>query len=288
MTVTYDKSFIHNIVNSTDGIIYLPVNPSICNTNKPDLTAFDSNQRYDLTTKYRYNGKTFVYVRGVVQGTGGTYVNAKLIASKGVCGTRSIAISYSTSILQSHPAGSEYVDVTLASVSENDYKYGHLIIGHSGDTAVQNRSIIANSATGDFNSGQVRFYLDVPLWVATTVGTTSIEGWKCPYGSVEWPGSDYQYASTLGIPMISCAQGALNGQYFWIQTWGPCWVCPGAAALGASANERQAFFDAQGQLAVPAAAANLQIAGFLLEKTQDTYESISAYDGEFIMLTIDP
>lgn len=276
-------------VNS--GTVYLPPNATLGKLAIPNLGALTTVQEYDLTTKYRFNSKTFVYCQGVVKGAGGEYANAKLIACKGAVSARTIAIGWSTTIVQTHPAGSPYVDVTLAGVAEDDYKYGHLIIGHHSDLVVQNRGIIANTATGAISSGKVRFYLDIPLWVGTTLNTTSIEGWKCPYGAVEWAGVDYEYTSVLGVPMVSTAQGALNGQFFWSQTWGLCWVAPGGGALGGEASERSAAFDGQGQLAVldeEIATKSRQIAGYLIEKTKDTYSSVSAYDGQFIMLHLDP
>lgn len=288
MSYTLKGQYQKPLYLENGGMLITPPNPSILNDQIPVLHETSSKQLYELTTKYRYNGKTFVYGKSVDVQTGGAHINAVLIASKGCMNSRAIAISYSTTIVQTHAAGAEYVDVTLASTTEDQYKYGHLILGHQSTTLVQNRGIVGNSETGEFTSGQVRFYLDIPLSHATTLNTTSIEGWECPYKELEWAGEDYQYASVMGIPMVNKA-APLDNDYFWLQTWGPCWVCPGAGALGASVRERQAVFDSQGQLAAPATTYDdLQIAGYLIEKTKSAEDSVSAYDGEFIMLQLDP
>jgi len=278
----------HDLRSNNGGTIYLPPNPSYNNLDIPALHEAATSQKYDLTTKFRFNGKTFVYCQGIVKGSSGEYANAKLIASKGAVSARVMAITYSTAKIGSHDAGIEEVTIEQDGITENEYKYGHMIIGHQGEAGVQNRGIIANTAT-DAVTGLATFYLDIPLSHPTVHDTTAIEVWKCPYGAVEWGGVDYQYTSVLGIPMVNVAQGLLDGQFVWLQTWGPCWVCPGAAALGASVEERQAVFDTQGQLAAPATTKDdLQIAGFLIEKTKDEYTSTAAYDGEFIMLQLDP
>jgi len=276
----------HDLRSVNSGTIYLPANAQIGNLTLPDLTAWDTTPVYDLTTKYRYNGKTFVYSRAVQKGTGGEYANAQLIAVKGAASASIVAIDWSTTNVHTHAAGVSQIVVEASGILENEYQYGDVFLGV---TIYQNRGILSNTASD--TDGYVTLDLDIPLAEETVHNTTGMTLYRSRYAAVEWAGVDYEYVSIVGVPVINKAAGLLDGQYFWLQTWGSVQVSGSAGGVGAEASERMAAFDGQGQLS-PAdeeytGGKSRQFAGYILDKTKDTYESFSATDSGFVMLMCD-
>lgn len=276
------------IVSENGGIVYLPPASVLNNVSIPDLTVEDVVQKYDLTTRYRYNGKTFVYARGRQQGTAGEYVNAQVLACKGCVAGNYVMINESTTNIHTHAAGVSEVVVELASVAVDDFKYGHIAIGAEDNTVALGRGILGNTASGAASPYEVTLTLDAPLAHATTHDTTEIVLWKSPYEAVEWGGPDYTFASIIGIPQVNITQGNLDGQWFWIQTWGPCFCKAGDAGTGATAQQRHLETDGQGQNRIPADDGKRQNLGFLLARTADAYTSLTAHKSDFVMLQIDP
>ena len=78
---------------------------------------------------------------------------------------------------------------------------------------------------------------------------------------------------------------ALN--YFWGQTYGPCWISPGSdwASIGDTALERDVYFTADGTIngavALSGAVAGNQYAGFILDETSEDNDALP-----FVMLQI--
>lgn len=288
------RTFIHKIINKDGGMVYLPPNPTIKNLAHPDLTAFDTVQKYELTTKYRFNGKTFVYARSVVYvAATGQYVNARLSAYKGALSGSIPQITWSTTNVHTHAAGVSQIVVEKASVVKDEYKYGHVEVGHAGDTTPQGRGILGNTASSTVSPYPLTLDLDIPLELETVHDTTALELYKSQYAAVEGAISadSYGWGSIVGIPMVNkggAGLHALNGEWFWLQTWGPCYVQTGSAALGSASGDRDGFFDTQGQIAVEAAHENLQRIGYLITKTQDNSLSHTAAADCFMMLQIDP
>ena len=280
--------FQQPIVLENGGALWLPPNPDMINTSIPNLRQADVVQLYPLTTRYRYNGKTFVYARGRRQGDAGEYVNAQLLACKGCVAGNYVMINESTTNIHSHDEGDEEVVVELASVAVDDFKYGHIAIGAEDNTLAMSCGILGNTASETDSPYEVTLTLDAPLGHDTTHDTTEIVLWKSPYEAVEWGGPDYTFASIIGVPQVNITQGNLDGQWFWIQTWGPCFIKAGDAGTGATAQQRHLETDGQGQNRIPADDGKRQNLGFLLARTKDAYTSLTAHKSDFIMLQIDP
>ena len=269
------------------GQLLLPPNPDMLNTNIPNLRQADVVQLYPLTTKYRFNGKTFVYARGQRKGDAGEYVNAQLIASKGAQAVSFIEIAESSTNIHTHAAGVTEVVVEMAGVTVDEWKYGHIAIGNEDNTVCTSYGILGNTAS-DID-GYVTVTLDDVLAHATIHDTTEVEVWKSPFATVEWGGTNYEYSSTIGVPMVNVEAGDLDGQWVWLQTWGPCMCKGGDAGIGDSGSDRAFVFDGQGQIRIIGAGPEeRQAAGFILEKTKDDYTSLSAKTSHFVMLQIDP
>lgn len=278
--------FQQTVYLENGGEIKLPPDPDILNVEMPSLRNVDVVQTYSLTTRYRFNGKTFVYARGRQQGDGGEYINAQLLACKGCVAGNFVMINEDTTNIRSHAAGVSEVIVSLASVAKDDFKYGHIAIGAEDNTLAMGFGILGNTPSD--GSDLVTLTLDVPLGHPTVLNTTEIVLWKSPYEAVEWGGPDYTFASIIGVPQVNLTQGNLDGQWFWIQTWGPCFIKAGDAGTGATADERGVAVDGQGQNRIKASTHRRQNLGFILARTQDTYTSLAAHKSDFIMLQIDP
>ncbi len=271
------------------GELKLPPNPDILNVEMPDLTTVDVIQNYSLTTRYRYNGKTFVYARGRRQnylGGAGSYINAQLLAGKGCVAGWYIQIAKSSTNIHTHAAGVQTVVVEMASIVKDDWKYGYMSIGTEDNAVALSRGILGNAATDV--DGYVSVDLDIPIAHGTTHNTTEVEVWRSCYEAVEWGGPDYTYASIIGVPTVNLTQGNLNGQWFWIQTWGPCMIKGGDAGTGGTANQRAVKVDGQGQNRIPADDGKRQNLGFILDRTADAYTSLSAAASHLVFLQIDP
>lgn len=79
-------------------------------------------------------------------------------------------------------------------------------------------------------------------------------------------------ASHAGIPGTKAALG----EYFWVQTWGPCWIAPGggsSSGVGVGVNQRTVAFVGDGTInAISDLATDVssyQVAGFIIENNAD-------------------
>ncbi len=287
--------FQQNIFLENGGQLLLPPNPDMLNTNIPDLLAWDAVKQYPLTTKYRWFGKTYVYARAVdySAATGGRYINSQLQAFRAAVSASIIAIDFSTTNVHSHDAGVSTIIVEASSITKDKWKYGYVMLGAEAEAASQFRSIVGNSATYTLAATSVvDVELDLPLSYRTLHDTTTLGLYVSQYAEVEWAGQEYQWASHVGVPLVrrgGVGLGALNGQWFWLQTWGPCWIQPGAGStIGDNADERALLFDGQGQIAIAGSSNRKQSAGFVIPKTMSTDDSYSATPQHLVMLQIDP
>lgn len=171
--------------------------------------------------------------------------------------------------------GSQVVTVTVGAasganddgaVTADSLRGGYIVIGNQG-TAAQNRGIVGNTAVAA-GGGTIQVYLDGPLAVAVTTGTTYIEVFQPPYAKVAYSSNTGGLYSFLGIPAVS----ATTGQYFWLQTWGPTWITPGGGWTSQGVvNERQVYFVGDGSINGSNAitiGTGFQKAGFIMQ--QDT------------------
>ena len=176
---------------------------------------------------------------------------------------------------------------THAALSEDELRGGYVIIfkdGGGGNT--QFRGIIGNAAS--IANADIRIYLDAPLDVATIGGTTACEVFYNPYASIDDAArSIVACTSFAGKP---AKQVTAANQYFWVQTWGPCWITPSIAdvtwAPATNWSKRAAYFRHDGSIEANIAVATRdnentdQLAGFLIN------EGYSA--GPLLMLQISP
>jgi len=150
-----------------------------------------------------------------------------------------------------------------AEVAEDALRGGYVIIYHTGaggDT--QFRGIVGNPASG--LNANLTVYLDAALDHEVIAASTAAEVWYNPYAALQ--GAAALSHSAAGRPMVNVA--AAN-TYFWIQTWGPCWLSPQVAGFQAADKQRSAVKRNDGSIqAIGAEGAGemTQVVGFLINE----------------------
>ena len=258
------------------------------------------------TTKHRtYNlgdrvvtpdGRVFRYAKAGVGGVASEFGASQLVALKNI--TNAVApaqVNPTSAILGVVPTsgviGSTVVTITVGAsdgvaangaLALDELAGGYIVIGNGTSQHPQMRGILGNDVLAA-GGGSVNVYLDAPLTAAVVVSTTNIEAMLNPYANMvsgNVGGNGYQ--SFLGIP----ATTATVGQYFWLQTWGPCWITSDGTT-GAAVNGRELFFMNNGSVVssdkVVDGATNVlyQRAGFAIDNS-----SAGASNGPFAMLQI--
>lgn len=163
------------------------------------------------------------------------------------------------------------------SFAKDELRGGYVVIYSAGNT-YQQAGIVGNTYC---SSSELTIYLDRTLVVAVT-STQYTEVLPNPYRYIgsALAGSK-QRASWAGIPMST----PTAGKYFWVQTWGPCWVNPGGVGIGTGAYEREAVFAGDGSIAPRDATTHIasQCAGFVIE-----FKTVAGDGPPFINLQINP
>lgn len=247
--MTVRTGVLHNAQFKNGGIISLPPFPDFINLAEPQLHEYGTSQLYDLGTKYEFNDKVFRYCKA---DTGGN-----LYPHQGAGNKNAIALSYTT---LSYPdadaatvaaaAGATSIYVVAASISKDEWKGGHVVVGHNSTATVQNRGIIGNDASATIAAvaNVVKIDLDFPIQTALVAGTSGIEVSKSIYSNIKRP--DTWHFTVIVVPCIYIATNA--AQYFWGQTWGLCWMTPQATGFGDgtahAGHEREVYFHAEGSL----------------------------------------
>jgi len=158
-------------------------------------------------------------------------------------------------------------------VAANELVNGRIILnnGSHAELLVMNRRIVANTVVAG-GGGVMVVTLDMPLTAAVTASTSYIE--VIPPRFAHMIGgataSTDGKQSFLGLPVAA----GLN-KYGWFKTAGPTWMCPsnGATAPGATANDREVYFVADGSVRGGASGtlieSGFQHAGYVIENSTD-------------------
>ena len=181
----------------------------------------------------------------------------------------------------------EWIKITIASgdgyagdgvIAEDELVGAYVVMGH-GESLVQNRMIIKNSAVAS-GGGTTYVKLDGAIEQIMTASSSYCEVLMNPYkylakGSLE-------YNAFMCVP----SQNVTSGYSFWGQTWGPCWITPGGvdASPGDTVNDRTAYFVGDGSVNFGTALTvetGYQLAGFCIDTT-----AIGTSAAPFIMLQI--
>ena len=188
-----------------------------------------------------------------------------------------------TTIKTAAVVGATEVEITgsaHAIFTEDELRGGYVIIYHTGGGGdSQFRGIIGNP--GSALNADFTIKLDGGLDHAVIAASTGVEVFYNPYSNLQQVGP-CQY-SKAGKP---AAQVDATATYFWVQTWGPCWLSPQLTSFGDN-NDRGAWFrhdgSIEGEIIASSKDVNLnstQYAGFLIG------EGLSS--GPLFMLQVSP
>lgn len=263
--------------NAFTGALELYANGKLVNLYMGDPTAIytaSSTQAYDLGTRLQVDNRVFRYAKA---GTSG--VNAGWGAFFEI--TQTMAYE---AIHVAATAGDTTVTIVQPSIGENDWAGGYIILGHNSAATEQNRRIVSNTAS-DGATTHVVVTLDGPLHVSLST-SEGVEIIPDIYSNLQTKGSQ-EYCGVAGVPAVTTT----TGNYFWVQTWGPCWITPGGSGTpGSTACERTVYFQGDGAIVGDVGFADptteperRQVAGFIIQK-----DSTGAGGPPFVMLQVSP
>jgi predicted RecA/RadA family phage recombinase len=234
----------------------------------------DDEQLYPLGTRYvdPVDGRVFRYAQA---GTAG-WKPGKGAFFKG-------AIVIGENVHVAAAIGDTEVVIEQASITANAWAGGYIVMGHGSEATTQNRRIVSNTASAD-STNHVTVTLDSPLTAALTT-SSYCEIIINPYHDLQTTTGEYN--GVAGVP----AAVATDDQYGWVQTWGPCWICPGGAGTpGSTAMERTVYFVGDGSINGDVGFVDptteperRQVAGFIIQQ-----DSAGSGGPPFVMLQISP
>ena len=224
--------------------------------NYPDIYETGTTKLYPIGTRLELpDGRVFRYALS----SGACY------AGQGAAFVYDEAVGYTT-IGTTAAIGALEVDITAAThdaLTKDELAGGYIIIYGSSNADVQFRGILGNNTSGS-GLAIAGVELDGPLVVAVTGASTGCELFYNPYSSIALVAAEGQALSKAGVP---ACEVAASGSYFWLQTWGPCWIAPQNTGFQAEANQRQAIWRHDGTIQASEhgdAYDTTQTAGFLI------------------------
>lgn len=151
--------------------------------------------------------------------------------------------------------------------TKDDLRGGHALLkvtNTAPDSALQMRLIVGNTAAAI--GAEMTIYLDAPLNVALTA-LSYIVAMPSPYSDIRFPESS-GHGANQSYAGIAAVYVDVADKYFWIQTWGECWIAP-QGEVGISAKQRDVVFKEDGSVmhkgTTDATWLNGQRAGFILD-----------------------
>ena len=239
-----------------------------------DIYELSATKKHRLGTTVRRGDRVFKYSQAI-----DSFTRTSLLASS----YYHQDIMYAA-IATASPIGSNklYVTVGAADGIANDGAFaahslegGHVVIFDA--TANENMyfGILDNNVA--VSGGTMTITLDGELPIATVITTWHVEVMGSPYrvtgtnmGGARW---------FAGLPM---RMATTTNPYFWLQTWGPCWIAP-QAGVGASANVGKAVARHDGSIDIHSTAGyeEAQVVGSVM-----TYSQTGTQGAPFIFLQI--
>lgn len=154
------------------------------------------------------------------------------------------------------------ITVPEATCAAGDYVGGWIVIFTS---PLQMRRIIGNDAS---DGTEAILYLDGP-WEGGAVIGTWCTGYKSIYANIQAPPApNPNYMSFVVVPLFM----VLINNWFWGQTWGPCYGVADSTVPGSTVTARDIYFAPSGNLLAAGtppgfAAFGSQRAGYLIPRT---------------------
>ena len=259
-------------------MIYSPFGELLGGSAGQTIGESGTTQYYDLGTRmvtgdgrvYRYAkaGATLIVGQGAKNQEEENYIRYAVIPVAVAAGSSTISVTVNT----------DDGDKTTndGALTANELQGGYIVVFDKTTTNhVVLRMIVSNTAVTT-GGGTTVITVDEPYPLALEVSTDAAAVMCSPYLNVRSNGA-VDTAPVVGIPTVP----ATAGQYFWLQTWGICWVAS-HADVGTGADVHEAFFNGDGSLGLHGDGANLQHAGFAMS----TRARGGAQGETFIMLQI--
>lgn len=193
-----------------------------------DIFTPDTSQKYPIGMKFVSGLRTYYYCKanGDVDPEWGCY-KPKKTNTVAVAPTQSTIVDSETGKYAGQ-VGSYEVTVTIDTeigtlttgvLAKDELAGGFIVIGNGSSQHPQMCQIVSHPALTSAG-GSLTLRLDMKLGVAVTAATTTIELMESPFYDVKADGSGGDYVTFIGQPACS----ASDGEFFWCQTWGPCWI----------------------------------------------------------------
>jgi len=250
-----------------------------------NIYTTETTQRFALGTRYEtWDGRVFRYARAGSNRTTGYAMSFNSTKFAGSGASTSDAVIASATVV-----GGNTVDYTVTAAQgydadgslAKDVLCGGFIVVLGETPAHQFRQIVANTAVVS-GGGTTTITVESP-WAYAEAAATTCCIWGNPYYDVREIAEDY--ISAAGVPVVNVT----TGQFFWMQTWGPCRTSGHSATAGIVAGERQVWFGPNGNFRSGDTDAmkgtSRQLAGFYIERTS---ASAGAGYNPLVMLQISP
>lgn len=248
------------------------------NLELPDLSAADATQKYPIGTKYVEGDRIYRYAlaggdidrtdlgvkNGLPQG-----VAQRAVAAVAAIGAKAATI---TTVSPDGAAGT-------GTLVKDEFAGGYILFFTTGGVASYDKQIrlITGNAAGA--AGDIAFTFDRGLEIALATATSKAEAIASPYKHIVI--SSAVHYPVVGIPSVL----ASDGEYLWVQTWGPCWISP-QSGVGVAGNVGVAFrHDGSLEPALTAVTSYItnQYAGFCMAGNSGATQA-----APFFMLQISP
>jgi len=204
---------------------------------KQGIYEASDHQNYVLGSRLQLGDRVFRYAKA-----GGT-LNCDLLAVPGY--EQLVAF---TTIAANAVAGASSVVIDVAAtdgpngdgeIAANLLAGGYLVVFPGSNNSFV-RGIVTNTAV-PAGGGEMTLRLSEPIPVALTADTMHGECMASPYLDILT--GNYPQRGKVGVPTVA----ATDGQFLWIQTWGPCWIAP-QAEVGDEDHDQQVVARHDGSL----------------------------------------
>ena len=249
--------------NTAKGLmIYSPFGNKIGGAAGQGVGEAGTTQYYDLGTRmvtgdgrvYRYAkaGATLIVGQGAHSYESDNYIRYAVIPAAVVAGSSTISLT-----VNAHDGSRVTHDGTLIL---NELVGGYILVfDKTATNHVVIRMVTANTAVAS-GGGTTVCTVDEPYPLDLVISTDAAAAMASPYLDVRsLTSDDGERTPMVGVPTVP----ATVGQYFWLQTWGVCWIAS-AADVGTGNNVHETFFGGNGALVLHGHGANLQNAGFMI------------------------
>lgn len=212
----------------------VPIDHALPNSDAPIMGIYttETTQRYIPGTRYTmWDGRVFKYGK---TGAANYSLNNDFACQHG----QAVAQAYDQVNTTNAIGDTSFVmdGGTHTTFEKDELAGGYAIIYYTGGGGnTQFRGITGNDYS--YTNLDVTIYVDAPLAVETVGATTACEIWHNPYTGLA-TGATKVHAFA-GKPVV---QVTTASTYFWLQTWGMCWMAHDSATSALTTHNLEAKF----------------------------------------------